>query len=85
MILFRAVSRIEIQPFFSLIPYFGCQGQCLGMKLPDNLHKRVAFVTLPEDHSELPGGVSAKPYKACNSAAFRLFFDVPFFKVTEWM
>ena len=39
MILFRAVSRIEIQPFFSLIPYFGCWGLCLGMKLPGNLHK----------------------------------------------
>ena len=85
MILFRAVSRIEIQLFFSLIPYFGCQGQCLGMKLPGNLHKRVTFGTLPEERSELPGGVSAKPYKARNSAAFRLFLGIPFFKVTEWM
>ena len=25
------------------MPYFEHQGQCLGMKWPDNLHKQVAF------------------------------------------
>ena len=37
----------------------------------------------PEECSELPGGVQAKPYKAFNSAASRRFLDVHFFKVNE--
>ena len=37
----------------------------------------------PEECSELPGGVQAKPYKAFNSAASRRFLDVQFFKVNE--
>ena len=69
--------------FFSSIPYFGDQRQCLGMKLLDNLCMQVAFVTGPEERSEPLGGVPAKPYKAFNSGTFRLFLVVPFFKVNE--
>ena len=83
----RVVSRISIQLllffFFSSIPYFGDQGQCLGMKLLDNLCMQVAFVTGPEERSEPLGGVPAKPYKAFNRGTFRLFLVVPFFKVNE--
>ena len=69
----RAISRIWIQlPFFS-ISYLRNQGQCLGMKLPDNLRKRVAFVTGLEERSKSCGGVQAKPCKAFNSAVFKLF------------
>ena len=41
-----AVSRIWIQlPFFTM-PYFGRQGECLGMKWADNLRKQVTFATV---------------------------------------
>ena len=43
---FRAISRILTQLVFFAMPYFGHQEQCLGMKQPDNLHKRNTFVTL---------------------------------------
>ena len=64
---------------FSCIPYLTHE----GMKLPDNLHKWVAFVTGPEEHNELPFRGIAKPYNALNSATFRPFLGVGFFKVNE--
>ena len=42
----RTVSMIWVQLQFFSMPYFGCQGQCLGMKCPHNLHKQVAFKTV---------------------------------------
>ena len=41
-----AIFRIWIQlPFFTM-PYFGRQGECLGMKWADNLRKQVTFATV---------------------------------------
>ena len=49
--------RILIQlAFFSSIPYFGRQGQWLGMRLPENLRKRVTFGTGPNKRSGPPVG-----------------------------
>ena len=49
------------------------------MKLPDNLRKRVAFVTGPEERSESSDGVQLKSCKAFNSAVFKLSLGVPIF------
>ena len=49
------------------------------MKLPDNLRKRVTFVTGPEERGEPTCEILAKPYKALNNAAFRFFLGVPLF------
>ena len=61
------------------------QGQCLGMKLPENLRKQVAFVAGPEERSEPPCGILVMPYKALNNATFNFGGAYPFFKVYEWM
>ena len=53
------------------MPYFGRQGQCLGMKSAYNLRKQVTFATGQEERSESPVGIQAKPYKPFNSTASR--------------
>ena len=50
------------------------------MKLLDNLHTQVAFVTGPEEHSEPLGGFPGQSYKALNSATFKLFSGCTLFK-----
>ena len=67
--------------FFYLIPYFGWQGQCLGMKLLDNLHTQVAFVTGPEEHSEPLGDSQASLIKHLTVPHSNFFLGVPFSKV----
>ena len=84
IILFRAVSRIEIQPFFSLIPYLGCWGLCLGMKLPGNLHKGLPLELF--QRSAVNSLVGSQPSLIKHVTVLHSdFFSMYPFKVTEWM
>ena len=78
------VSRILIQIplFFFAIPYFGRQGQYLGMKRPDNLRKRIAFVTVVQRSAVSPL-VESKPGLIKHLAVLHqdVFWAYPFLKL----